>query len=130
MQKDKIILLVDDDPVTILLHQRFLMKVGFSSQPTILTNGNEALDFISSFEGDKSFFVILDINMPLMNGLEFLRALESWPQCPEIKVFIVSSSLDPSEKALALSYNFVIDFIPKPLFARDYYRLKEEYDAV
>lgn len=130
MQKEKIILLVDDDPITILLHQRFFAKVGFLGQPTALTNGYEALDFINSFEGDESFFVILDINMPVMNGLEFLSELKSRPNCPKIKIFIVSSSLDASEEAQALSYDFVVDFLSKPLYPQDYQRLKTEYDAV
>lgn len=129
-QKEKIILLVDDDPITILLHQRFFAKVGFSGQPNTLTNGHEALDFINSFEGDESFFVILDINMPVMNGLEFLSALKSRPNRPKIKIFIVSSSLDAAEEAQALSYDFVVDFLSKPLYAQDYHRLKAEYDTV
>lgn len=130
MLTDTITLLVDDDPITILLHQRMLKKTGFINPLHISTNGQEALDFIGSCQNDQSFFVILDINMPVMNGLEFLSALQTLPVYPELKVFVVSSSLDIQEKQEALQSAFVVDFLSKPLIPRDYQRLKSEFDGV
>lgn len=99
----KTVLLVDDEP-RILTFLKIKLKIsGF--QVITATNGKEALDAVSQNKPD---IILLDIVMPVMDGLEFLEKLRSFSQIP---VIVLSAKGQTSERALDMGAN---DFIPKP----------------
>lgn len=110
------VLVVDDDEIILILHKTRVKKMGLHPNPISKTNGLEALNYILSNNfSDTHFLVLLDINMPLMNGWEFLNELEKNTMLCRISVAIVTSSIDDADKEMADQYPRVIDFIEKPL---------------
>lgn len=106
---------IDDDIVTLMITRRFLSKVGIEDVLTA-EDGKEAIEFLLNNELYVPDFIFLDINMPVMNGWDFLNQFEKHlTKYQNTKVYIVSSSIDPGDPEKAMSYNSVVGFIPKPL---------------
>lgn len=103
------IMLVDDDPMVNRLHQMLLSKYKDKKVMTFI----DPLEALESIESKVPDLLFLDLNMPVLNGFEFLEKLhhKTW----KIDVIIVSSSIDASEKVRASTYDFVKDFLSKPL---------------
>src|SRR5687768_9628171 len=95
---DKIanILLVEDDYLDTMIVERTLRKMNVIHKLFIARNGQEALDMLRGKGVDKisplPSIIMLDINMPKMNGLEFLSELRIDEQLKDIKVFIMTTS--------------------------------------
>jgi CheY-like chemotaxis protein len=110
------ILLVDDDKIMLFLHEMFLKKTGVLCETVLCYNGQEALDFLNTCESsDTTFLVLLDINMPIMNGWEFLSSIRNRSDLPQVYIVMVSSATEESEKERAFSFPHVIDYQAKPL---------------
>lgn len=107
-------LIVDDDEMVIFLHKIAVVESGLTANPVIAYNGLQALDFINRSENRETvFLVLLDINMPELNGWEFLEAIQSLDA--SIYVVMVTSSVDSRDKKKAKSYKQVIEYMEKPL---------------
>ena len=105
------ILLVDDDPIFLTLAELALKKERSDLQIYKAFNGEEAIDFLATEVVDAIF---LDLNMPVMNGWEFLEAYANMK--PESnKIFILTSSIDPSDKKRATENPLVSIMLEKPL---------------
>ena len=121
MARFKSVLLVEDDPITILVCDRIMKMNSFAEKVKSCENGKYALDYlkdVSVREPENSPQIIfLDINMPVMNGWDFLEEYENLkttlPVLP--RIFILSSTVDPEDYNKAKSYTSVEDFISKPL---------------
>lgn len=103
------IVLVDDDPIVNKLHKMLFSKYS-DKEVVAFTDPFEALDYIRNSTPD---LLLLDLNMPLISGFEFLEKLNQLPIIMD--VVVVSSSIDASEKLRALTYSCVRDFLSKPL---------------
>ncbi len=111
------ILLVEDDEVDIMNVQRALKKNDTLHSLTIARNGIEALKILER-EGEEAIphprVVLVDINMPKMNGLEFLGKVRSIPRLKKLSVFVLSTSDEERDKEAAFQLN-VAGYIQKPL---------------
>ena len=96
-------LLVDDDETTNFVNQMLLEDLDVSDQLYIARNGQEALEMIQQQceEGICPELVLLDINMPVMNGFEFLEKFEklSLPEKHSVVIVMLTTSLNPSDMA-------------------------------
>ncbi len=118
-----LVLSVDDDKVTQMLNQMIFTRSSFSTKSIAFMNGKEILTFFETLINKETTqlqlpaIIFLDLNMPVMGGWEFLDSFCSDYAChfPEIKVVILSSTINPEEKQKAVSNNNVIDFLSKPL---------------
>ncbi|BDA79289.1 response regulator [Leptospira kobayashii] len=117
------VLVVDDDFVIIFHHKMMITKSGFHSEPASFANGKDALEFLME-EGssEKTYLVLLDINMPVMNGWAFLEAAHQLPISKQILVVMVTSSIDARDKEKSSQYPEVIGFAEKPI---DFAKLDE-----
>ncbi|MCE7056095.1 response regulator [Algoriphagus sp. AGSA1] len=114
----KQILLIDDDPVINFIHTKLLRKK-FPDIPLLtFTNGQAGLMHIKTNLAD-SYVIFLDLNMPKMNGWEFLKAISSEANEVDLKVHIVTSSINPEDKMQAENYEHVLSYIVKPLKDKD-----------
>lgn len=113
------VLIVDDDKMITLLHKVMVVKNNISINPPLLFgDGKMALDFLSSsYNPAEHYLILLDINMPVLNGWEFLDSIQSERFANNLLVIIVTSSVDSSDKQKARTYPQVIGFLEKPLRA-------------
>ncbi|RTE51852.1 response regulator [Arenibacter aquaticus] len=108
------ILLIDDDPMTNFINNTVIKSEFPNYSPVIFENGPDALAYIR--ENPKSFYLIfLDINMPVMDGWEFLETLSKDTSQYNLVIHILSSSLDSLDKRKADKSNLVTSFLTKPL---------------
>ena len=114
--KNKKVLIVDDDHVILMIHKLKIMKTGVDLTPLEFLNGRTALDYIIEHnEPENSFIVLLDINMPVMNGWEFLDSIQKMALKCQVKVAIVTSSVDQADQEKAKMYSQVFSYITKPV---------------
>ncbi|GAB2770332.1 response regulator [Rhabdobacter roseus] len=120
------VLLVDDDPVMIVLHKALVTRAALSAEPLVCVNGAEALEVVcQQDDGATVFLILLDINMPVMNGWEFLAAIQEVPVQARIRVCVVTSSIDQSDREQAQTFPQVIGFLTKPLSRHALENLKQ-----
>lgn len=105
------ILLVDDDPIFLTLAELAIKKERSDVEIFKAFNGEEAIEFLSKQNVDA---IYLDLNMPVMNGWEFLDACADKNQTKN-KIFILTSSIDPSDKKRAEENPLVTIMLEKPL---------------
>ena len=113
------ILLIEDDSVDVMNVQRAFKKNNITNPLHIAFNGVEALNMLRGTNGKPKLnppprIILLDINMPKMNGLEFLRELRNDPELNSISVFVMTTSNDDQDKIEAYRLN-VAGYILKPL---------------
>ncbi|RZS98049.1 response regulator [Cecembia calidifontis] len=109
------IILVDDDPVNNLINKRLISKLHIADQVEEFLEAENALDRIKDFSKDSKILILLDINMPVMNGWDFLNFYMEKFQDRNDKIVVLSSSIDFQDRQKALSYNIVEAFLEKPL---------------
>lgn len=111
------ILLVEDDEVDIMNVKRAFKKNNMANPLYIVRNGLEALDVYKGNNPDIIKIpqvVLLDINMPKMNGIEFLHEIRKDPKHKSISVFVMTTSNEENDKIAAYNLN-VAGYILKPL---------------
>jgi len=114
--KNLITLIVDDDISIQMLHKVMVGKSNISNQPLIFGNGQLALDYLKEKNiSQQQYLVLLDINMPVLNGWGFLDAIQHSAIENQLLIVIVSSSVDGRDKVKASSYKQIIEFLEKPL---------------
>lgn len=118
MHRYKEILLIDDDPITNFLNEKVLRKLNVADAIRIAANGQEAIDMINHKcheGGDCPELIFLDINMPIMDGFEFLDHFKNseLKNKEKVKIVILSTSTNPHDIAMARKEN--IEMLAKPL---------------
>ncbi len=118
---------IDDDQITLVLSDMVIKKSEFAKEVITAKNGKEGLEWFSAYfsknklsiNQDPPQIIFLDLNMPVMNGWDFLEGylMKYAERLPETKVVIVSSTVNPEDFLRANKYDIVIDFINKPLTA-------------
>lgn len=109
------IILVDDDPINNLINKRLISKMKVSEKVEEFLEAEKALEKLSNLSIQENALILLDINMPVMNGWDFLNHyLESLAHRPD-KIVMLSSSIDFQDRVKANSYACVKGFIEKPL---------------
>jgi CheY-like chemotaxis protein len=113
----KSILLVDDDVATNHYHEIMLTEWGVTESVYKVGNGEEALDFLRTHHCEKPSLIMLDINMPVMNGFEFLEQYEFLESHEKVSyvVFMLTSSLHPNDLERADDFEALNGYCEKPM---------------
>lgn len=112
------VLVVDDDKVVTLLHKNSLKSSRIEHPPVLCYNGKEALDYLEKNDRPhKHFLVLLDLNMPILDGWKFLKWLKKNPLQAQVHVVVVTSSINQQDFVKAQKYKHVIHYCRKPLTA-------------
>ncbi len=112
------VIIVDDDPVAVFLHQFAVRQAGLSHDPIGFVRGQEALDYLDACDhANRPCLLLVDINMPLMSGWEFLEAISIRPYAESIFVIIVSSSVDSCDHKKGEQFSRVVGYLEKPIDA-------------
>ncbi len=130
-EKLNCILLVDDDTTTNFFNEYMLKKMDVSTHIEVALNGQEALDYMDACEKDpskpKPDMILLDVNMPVMNGFEFLEAYQDRSDADGIVICMLTTSLHESDVDKAKEFNALSDYIHKPLSEDSLKVLIEKY---
>ena len=118
--KYKNVLLIDDSYIDNLINRKILDNSNYAESITVIESPREAYKFIrdSLLNGnDLPEVIFLDLRMPVMNGFEFLKALLELPDLKpdQIKIYVLTSSLDPKDIRKVKENQLVSKFIGKPL---------------
>lgn len=110
------ILIVDDDKLVRFMHRNFLEKNSIKNKVESFENGKEAWEYVAEMGAvGTSFLVLLDLDMPVMNGWGFLDRLQKYGQDLNVAVVVISSSLGEKEIRKTISYSHVVEYESKPL---------------
>ncbi|MBL0095438.1 MAG: response regulator [Bacteroidetes bacterium] len=118
-EKPVTILHIEDDQVDKMVIDRVIKRLNITSQLLHAPNGEEALDILRGTNGKTKAdpmpnVILLDINMPKMNGLEFLKELRADESIKSISVFVLTTSNDDADRKEAYDHN-VAGYILKPV---------------
>lgn len=126
------ILCIDDDETTLMLNEFLCELTRFSKKVTLVTKADEVIEEFKNMHKEGSFhnmpdLMLLDLNMPVMNGWQFLDALQEIDRdfANQQKIIVLSSSINPKDKEDVRNYPNVIFFQSKPLSEEVFADLKE-----
>jgi CheY-like chemotaxis protein len=109
-------LLIDDNYIDNFVTRRILESSNFADHIVVSQSATEAIDFLRS-GNVKPEVIFLDIRMPQMGGFEFLQEYDKLDidDKNSIKIFMLSSSLDPTDMRKSVNNKYITQFIHKPL---------------
>ena len=121
MKNIKPILLVEDDSVDAMTVSRAFKELKVANQLVIRFNGEEALDYLRGNDNEKPCVILLDLNMPRMNGIEFLKVAKADKDMKKIPVVVLTTSKEDQDKVDSFELS-VAGYIVKPV---DYIKFVE-----
>ena len=114
MLSTKPVLLIEDDDVDILSLRRAFNEISFPNPIKNAKNGEEAIAYLTDKTNELPGIILLDLNMPRMNGIEFLRLLKSKPVLKLIPVIILTTSSNKADVENAFNAQ-VSGYMIKPI---------------
>jgi len=112
------LLVIDDDDINIFIIKKIVEKTGYDVDMVAKANGQLALDYLTgllSSAQELPHLILIDINMPVLNGWEFLEAYETLAVHQKVDMYMLSSSVYENDIEKAKTYRTVNGFISKPL---------------
>lgn len=128
MRTPKLAYVVEDDPITSSINKLIVKKNLHFGEVQIHANGQRALDNLLTALRDEATvpdLILLDLNMPLMDGWEFLEEFGRLPLTQEVCVFILTSSIHPDDIDKAKDYKEVRGYFSKPLDKENLARMQQ-----
>lgn len=129
-QNTKSVCIIDDDNMYINLVSKIIELKKLSENVIVFKNGKEALDFFAtSIDNDTNNripqVIFLDLNMPVMDGWEFLQEFDKIKDeiGKPIDLYVVSSSIDSRDINKAKSIDLVSDYLIKPIKLGDFEKI-------
>lgn len=117
--KEVTLLIVDDDDIDAIALERALRKLRLLNTVLRARDGREALELLRTGDVPAPYIILLDLNMPRMNGLEFLQTLRTDPLLTHAVVFVLTTS--KSDEDLVAAYrNHVAGYVFKQHMDRDF----------
>ena len=129
MKKIDIACIIDDDPIFVFGVKKMMKLANFCESLMIFKNGEEALNNLTAIiDAGKKIpdVILLDLNMPIMDGWQFLDEFTKIESHKLITVYIVSSSIDPRDRNRVKDYENVSNFIVKPISLESLINISEE----
>ncbi len=122
MKRIKTICIIDDDPITVFGIKKMLTSLDLADEINTYVNGKEAIDDLSMKFSQKQELpevIFLDINMPIMDGWQFLERFIALDISNKIRINVVTSSIDPFDRnqweQFRTKTHHLIDFRNKPI---------------
>lgn len=113
------LLLIDDDEITNFAVDAILSRVDSIESYEIKDNGWDALAFLQTCQKNNRFpnLIFVDLNMPEMDGFEFIERYEAlfWSLYPQTKINVLSSSVSEKDRQRSLAFACVSEYTYKPL---------------
>lgn len=110
--------LIDDSAFDLFIYEKLLIKSGITSSVKTFNSARDALKhLISQAENLPDIIILLDLQMPDMNGFEFIDEFGQLPETlrQKVRIFMLSSTIDTRDIEKAKASQHIIDLLPKPL---------------
>lgn len=133
MPKLPCVLLVDDDPTTNFLNRKLLLRLGVTEEVRVALNGAAALADLHACRDqpeNRPVLIFLDVNMPVMSGIEFLEAYQQLPPAQQSAVVVVmlTTSVNPRDQQRTDQLP-VAAYLTKPLTQQQVERVLAQHFA-
>lgn len=120
--------IIDDDPIAVYGIKKSMKEIDFCNTIVVYKNGQDAIDGLNTMVEEGSelpSIILLDLNMPIMDGWEFLDDFLKIPNSntDKVTIYIISSSIDPRDIIKAKNYHLVSNYILKPIKSDDLLKL-------
>jgi CheY-like chemotaxis protein len=125
---NKPILLVEDDQVDIMTVLRALKEIKVTNPVVNRENGEEALNYLRDPGSEKPCIILLDLNMPVMNGIEFLQVVKHDSALKRIPVVVLTTSEEQQDKVNSFDLG-VAGYMAKPVDYRQFVEVMRSIDA-
>ncbi len=118
-------MIIDDESFDQKMYKRIIDRSGLVEKTLSFSAADHALTYLQENPDQPIDLILLDINMPRMNGFEFLdiATRELGPKFAKVCIVMLTTSLDPNDRERAASFEIVRDFLNKPLTLDDLRRL-------
>ncbi len=121
--KHSAVMLIDDNEIDNFINQKMIEGCDFSNRIYVHTSSKSALEFLTNLTAKDipkeliPTVIFLDINMPIMDGFQFIEEFEKFHEDMKkyIRIIILTSSMDPIDLEKSRKYGLVQKFINKPL---------------
>ncbi|MGR9087758.1 MAG: response regulator [Gammaproteobacteria bacterium] len=124
----KAILLVEDDQVDAMTVRRALKELHVINRIEHKENGEEAIDYLRDKANKRPCLILLDLNMPVMNGIEFLQVIKSDPDLKCLPVVVLTTSDEQKDKVESFKLG-VAGYMRKPVDYRQFVEIIRTIDA-
>lgn len=119
MKKLNAVLLIDDDEITNFINEDLVKAMGITNEVLIAKNGKEGIDMVKTqcqTEANCPALILLDINMPVMNGFEFLEQYQQLELTGRPSMILVMLTSSENEKDIErIKHSTAVDYLSKPL---------------
>jgi CheY-like chemotaxis protein len=125
--------IIDDDKIFTFGLKKLMSLTNFCDDILTFVNGQEAINYLQSILAlpeSLPDLILLDLNMPIMDGWQFLEEFSRRQPAKKIALYVVSSSIDPVEHRRVASYEVVSNFFVKPLMREDLDKIAEDLGAL
>lgn len=126
MRTDKPLMLVEDDMVDAMTVKRAFKDLKINVPLIVAQNGEEAIHILEE-GGEKPALILLDLNMPVMNGVEFLRRAKASPEWRQIPVVILTTSQEQEDKQECFNLS-AAGYMTKPVGYPNFVELMKAVD--
>jgi CheY-like chemotaxis protein len=124
---NKPILLVEDDHVDVMTIRRALKEIEVANSLVTVENGEMALSYLRDASSERPCIIFLDLNMPIMNGLEFLQEAKADPALKAIPVIVLTTSEEQQDKVSSFNLG-VAGYMAKPVDYRRFVEMMRSID--
>lgn len=126
MTNQKPVLLVEDDRVDAMTVKRAIRQIKMHHPLIHAENGEEALEYLKNSSNEKPWIILLDLNMPKMNGIEFLQIAKKDEMLRSIPVVVLTTSKEQQDRIESFKFG-VAGYMIKPV---DYSQFVEMMQAI
>ncbi|MBU0941360.1 MAG: response regulator transcription factor [Bacteroidetes bacterium] len=118
MKKINITCIIDDDPIFVFGTKKIMEMTNFCESIVVYENGKEAYESLKAIilaNEPQPDIILLDLNMPVWDGWQFLDEFIQIPNKKTITIYIITSSVDPADVQKAKKYDAISSYIVKPI---------------
>jgi len=127
MRSKEPILLVEDDKVDVMSVQRAFKAIHVTNRIEVVSNGEEALSYLRNSANRRPCIILLDLNMPKMNGIEFLKVKKQDEMMRNIPTVVLTTSREEQDKVNSFNLG-VAGYMIKPVEDRKFVEVAKAID--
>lgn len=131
MKKINLACIIEDDPMHVFITKKHIELSGYVENVMVCNNGKEAYDMLYAIitAGKKlPELILLDLNMPIWDGWQFLDSFTKIPIKQKITIYILTSSNSPEDFKKAEQYNLKSNYLIKPIDIKKLKAILENFD--